>query len=63
MWTLKSLNTLAVIMLYYFSKGSYINIVSVPDGKEGKRFGYASTAGSRAEKWKQESDLWVHGFW
>ncbi|XP_064613277.1 uncharacterized protein LOC135477056 [Liolophura sinensis] len=43
--------------------GSYINVVSVPDGREGKRFGYASTVGNRAEKWKQESDLWVYGFW
>ncbi|XP_064613281.1 uncharacterized protein LOC135477059 [Liolophura sinensis] len=44
--------------------GSYKNVITTPDGPRGHRFTYHhSSVGSRAQKWAQEKDLWVYGFW
>ncbi|XP_064613285.1 uncharacterized protein LOC135477063 [Liolophura sinensis] len=43
--------------------GSYVDVISTPDGEKGHRFTYSPSLDSRARKWKNENDLWVYGFW
>ncbi|XP_045195574.2 uncharacterized protein LOC123551031 [Mercenaria mercenaria] len=38
----------------------FINIVNVPDGKDGLRFQYNS---SIPQSWNNETDPWVYGYW
>ncbi|XP_064613279.1 uncharacterized protein LOC135477058 [Liolophura sinensis] len=58
-----SYNGKALRLARWPNDGSYVNVESTPDGREGKRFTYPSSLGSRAEKWRHENDLWVYGFW
>ncbi len=42
------------------NKGEYTRIADVPAGQHGGKFTYS---GERPARWKDVSDLWVHGYW
>ncbi|KAK3099176.1 hypothetical protein FSP39_000560 [Pinctada imbricata] len=48
------------LVLAHWPNWSMVNIISTPDGRNGKRFTYA---GDRPKRWSKETDMWAYGFW